>query len=112
MKNKTASKEMTLEDLARMVAKGFENTSTKQDIVDIATKQDIARLDKKIDTLRSELKQEISGLRNSVNNYLKLSDKRYLELKQQNKVLAKYLKLVIEKANIQVSTKELESILK
>jgi phage gp16-like protein len=80
MKIKISKKKMTLEDLAIMVAKGFENT---------ATKADIAKLDKKIDSVKSELKSEIQGLRNSVNNYLKLTDKRYLELKNNQKILVK-----------------------
>jgi len=60
MIKKNISKEMTLEDLIRMVAKGFENTATKQDVIRLES--DIARLDKKINDVKYELKQEIVGL--------------------------------------------------
>lgn len=109
MQKKVFKKQMTIEDLARMVAKGFENTSSKDNT---ATKQDIADLENKIEKLRVELKAEIQGLRNSVNNYLKLTDKRYLELKHDQKVLAKYLKIVIEKSKMKIDLKELENVLK
>lgn len=39
---------MTIDDLAVLVAKGFENTATKEST---ATKADIARLEKRIDIL-------------------------------------------------------------
>lgn len=107
------SKKMTLEALARMVAKGFENTASKEEA---ATKQDLSNLEKRIDAkiekLERNLKQEIQSLRNSVNNYLRLSDKRYLEIRNNERVLAKYLKLIILKSKIQIDTRELETILK
>ena len=52
---KKRTKNMTLDNLAIMVAKGFEETATKKDIADMATKQDIKELKK-------ELKKDISGL--------------------------------------------------
>ncbi len=91
------------ESLARMVAKGFEDT---------ATKQDVANLNIKIDGVKKELKEEMQGLRGSVNNYLQLSDKRYLELKNNQKILAKYIKLVFQKSSIPVDLTELDIVLK
>lgn len=40
------------------------------------------------------------------------TDKEYLELKHGQKILAKYLKLVIQKARMNIDLKELETILK
>ncbi|MFH1366592.1 MAG: hypothetical protein ABIH38_01210 [Patescibacteria group bacterium] len=38
---KKSKKQITLNELARMVARGFDETATKRDIADMATKQDI-----------------------------------------------------------------------
>jgi hypothetical protein len=101
MKIKASKKEISMDDLAVMVAKGFE-----------ATKTDIEKLDKKIDSVKAELKKDILGLKNSVNNYLKLSDRRYLEQENKLKILAKYLKIVIQRSKIPVDLKQLETVLK
>lgn len=86
---------VTLDDLARMVASGFEDvqgqiSELKSEVTEIrntmATKADIANMATKDDI--AELKEEIEGLRNSVNNYLKLSDERYLELKHRQDIIA------------------------
>jgi hypothetical protein len=132
MKSKNAKrKKMTLEDLAvkmtggfvkvdenheslaQMVAKGFERAATKRDLLDLENKLTTALASKKdLHNFHSELKAEIEGLRNAVNNYLRLSDERYLELKAKQKILAKYLKLVIQKFKMPIDIKELEIILK
>lgn len=39
---------MKLEDLARMVERGFEATASKQDLTALASKQDLADLEKRI----------------------------------------------------------------
>jgi len=44
-KSKRVKKNTTIDDLAILVAKGFESTATKDDIADMATKADIARLE-------------------------------------------------------------------
>ncbi len=72
---------MTLDDLAAMVARGFEDITnrmaTKEDIaairLEMATKDDMAQVRKEMAEMKLELKTEIEGLRNSVNNYLNLS---------------------------------------
>ncbi|MBI2355650.1 MAG: hypothetical protein HYV13_00395 [Candidatus Doudnabacteria bacterium] len=53
---------MTIDDLATMVAKGFEQTATKQDLLNFVTKED---LKKEMQTLRDE----IQALRNAVNSH-------------------------------------------
>ncbi len=102
-----------MEVLARMVAEGFDDVGSRMALKsETATKQDLIDLERKLDKKIDEVKSEVAGLRNSVNNYLKLSDRRYLELKNEQKVLARYLKVVIQKANIAVDMKDLEMILK
>ena len=58
-----AVKEDKIDKLARMVAKGFANTATKEDLTDIrremATKQEMANL-------RTELKGDMINLRNDI----------------------------------------------
>jgi uncharacterized phage infection (PIP) family protein YhgE len=83
------------ESLARMVAKGFENTA-----------KDMAELKQGT----SELKHEVSAVKNNVNNYLELSEKRYVELKQRDILLAKWLKLVAEKTGVSIDVSQLEEI--
>jgi hypothetical protein len=78
-----------------MVAKGFENTA-----------KDMAELKQGT----SELKHEVSAVKNNVNNYLELSEKRYVELKQRDILLAKWLKLVAEKTGVSIDVSQLEEI--
>ena len=55
----------TLEDLANMVAKGFENTATKDDLKDLE-----ARMDTKIDTKIEEVKSKIEGINNRIDDFV------------------------------------------
>ncbi len=50
---------MTIEDLAVMVAKGFDNTATKFDFTEL--KEDM-----------SEVRHELATVKSNVNNYLEL----------------------------------------
>lgn len=52
--------EEQIEKLAHMVAKGFEQTATKDET---ASKEDIARLEEKMDAGFAKLQQEQDGLR-------------------------------------------------
>lgn len=114
MEETALKKEMTLEDLATMVAGGFNDITsrmaTKDDIANMATKDDIATLRTEMAEMKVELKTEIEGLRNSVNNYLRLSDERYLELKHQNEVYAKWFKMLAEKTNLEFDFAELTKL--
>lgn len=118
MKSKLPKK-ITLEVLARMVAEGFENTATKQDAHSLETKvSNLATKAGNLETRMGKLEHQMGALNSSVNNYLKLSERRYFELKNEHKVLenkqkilAKYLKIVIEKSKMSVDTRELESVL-
>ena len=79
---------MTLDDLAVMVAEGFDDVKGQI----------------------SELKNEVGALKSNVNNYLELSEKRYSELKQRDALLAKWLKLVADKTGVPIDVSSLEKI--
>jgi uncharacterized protein YPO0396 len=100
----------TLDELAAMVARGFEDVMGR-----MATKDDIAQLKTQVDSAVSELKEEIlslsnaiAGLRNELNNYLRLTDDRYLELKHRQDVLAGWMLKLANKNQIQIDLKELD----
>lgn len=100
---------MTLDDLAAMVARGFEDITSR-----MATKDDVAavraEMATKDDLVATEqrLKAEIEGLRNSVNNYLQLSNERYLELKHRQDVIVSWIAKIAEKNNVHIDLTELE----
>jgi hypothetical protein len=60
----------TLDELAAMVARGFEDVmgrmATKDDLANMATKDDIAQLKTQVDSAVSELKEEILSLSNAI----------------------------------------------
>ena len=87
------NKNITLDDLAVMVAKGFNRVDEQFQGVN-------QRFDK--------LEAEMQGLRSSVNNYLELSDKRYLELKAREKVIVSWVKQIADKTGVKISLEDLE----
>jgi hypothetical protein len=114
MPKKSGKKNMTLDKLAVMVGKGFNDVTSR-----MATKQDLegVRLELKneINDVRLELKndihgvkQEVAALKSNVNNYLELSEKRYVELKRRDVILAKWIKLVAHKVKVPVDLSEFE----
>jgi hypothetical protein len=60
IKKNNKSGKMTIDKLAIMVAKGFENT---------ATRDDIKNIDKKIDTKVEELKNQIKGVDKRIDDF-------------------------------------------
>ena len=81
------------EEMAQMVAKGFKQTS-----------KDIDRLEARI----IKLEEEIKALSAKLTNYMELSDKRYLELKRRDLVIAKWLKQIADKTGINIDLAERE----
>ena len=94
------NKNITLDDLAVMVAKGFDGVNGRLDKVE-------GRLDK-VEGGMSELKTEMQGLRASVNNYLALSDRRCLELKAREKGIVSWVKQIGDKTGVKISLEDLE----
>ena len=109
MSNKITKKETTLDDLAVMVAEGFQGVNGRLDKVE----QDVGELKQDVGQLRQgvgELKHEMSALHASVNNYLELSDKRYLELKARQNLIVSWVKTIADKTGVKIDIKELEKI--
>ncbi len=99
---------MTLDDLAVMVAEGFDDVKGQ-----MATKQDLAEVKQDLSEVKQEiinLKHEVGAVKSNVNNYLELSEKRYSELKQRDALLAKWLKLVADKTGVPIDVSSLEKI--
>lgn len=85
-----------------MVANGFANT---------ATKDDIKRLEKRIEAIEERLKkveEKLDALSAKLTAHLELSDKRYLELKRRDMVIAKWIKTIADKTGVQLDLAELD----
>lgn len=95
------------EEMAVMVAKGFEQTSKEISGLD----RRILALEKRITALEARmtrLENEMKALSSKVTNYLQLSDRRYLELKRRDMVIARWLKQVADKTGVEIDLAELE----
>jgi len=68
-----SKKETTIDDLARMVQKGFENTATKDDLVEVNTRLD--GMDKRFDKIDTRDHIENLLLRAHDNRIERLEDK-------------------------------------
>ena len=105
----TLKKSMSIDDLAVMVASGFEHVS--KDISGMhASISEIHITISKIETRLSALEHSMAALNSNVNNYLELSEKRYSELKQRDALLAQWLKLIAEKTGVPIDVSQLEKI--
>lgn len=65
------------------------------------------RMDK-LEVRIAQVEREMAALSSKVTNYLELSDKRYLELKRKNLILAKWVQVIAEKTGVKIDLKELE----
>lgn len=65
MIKKNKKGKITIDRLAMMIAKGFENTATKDDIKDMATKEDLKSM---------ATKDDIEGLKNQIEGVNKRID--------------------------------------
>ncbi len=92
----------SLQNLAIMTAKGFENVNERLDKVEGSLNKVEGRLDK--------VENEMAGLRSSVNRYLELSDKRYLELKARQDVIVSWVKQIGDKTGVKIDLTELEKV--
>lgn len=89
MENNNNHKPVTLDDLAVITANGFSELGGRME----------------------KLENTMTGLRSSVNNYLDLSDARYLELKHRDALIANWVKVVAEKAGVPVDLGQLDKVL-
>ena len=100
-------KPVTLDDLAVMVGDGFNDLGQRMDKFEGRMDKLDARMDNlggRMDTLEKRM----TALNSSVNNYLDLSDKRYLELKRSISFLANWLKVVGDRTGVPIDLSQLE----
>lgn len=74
---------------------------------------EIKKLDKRILALEGRMQKvehSMTALSSKVTNYLQLSDKRYLELKRRDLILAQWLKQLADKSGLPIDLTELERI--
>jgi archaellum component FlaC len=101
------NKNITLDDLAVMVSKGFNGVTDQFQGINSRLDKIEGRLDK-VEGGMNKLETEMQALRSSVNNYLELSDKRYLELKARQNVIANWVKQIGDKTGVKISLEDLE----
>lgn len=113
-----ANKEPTNNEIMKVVVGVKENTEQILEAIGIFSNKVEGRFDKLegrmegLEGRMGKLEHQMEALDSSVINYLELSDKRYLELRQINKVIFKYLKIVSEKAKVPLDLSELEGMVK
>ena len=83
----------TIQDLGDLVAEGFGEAY-----------EHIASLAGRMDKLGNRME----NLKNHVTHYLELSDKRYIELKQKNDLLAQWVKILADKLGVPVDISQLK----
>lgn len=98
---------MTNNDLQQPVTKAYLGEYTENILLPAISNL----IDEKLKPLGSDikiLKNDVSGLSSKVVMYLELSDKRYLELKNREKLLAKWIKQIADKTGVSIDLAELE----
>ncbi|MEK7162154.1 MAG: hypothetical protein AAB729_05715 [Patescibacteria group bacterium] len=94
-------KEPTNKQIMTVVTGAKENTEQILEAIGVFSNKVEGRFDALEDRM-GKLEHRMGALDSSVKNYLELSDKRYLELRQTNKIIFKYLKLVVQKVKVPV----------
>ena len=94
------------ESQARLINNAFQGQKDHFDKQFAAVRKDIKSLDERITVLEGEVK----ALSAKVTTYLALSDKRYLELKRREMILAKWVKQIADKTGVKIDLEELEKI--
>ena len=61
-----------------------------------------------IDDKLRPISDKLDAVDSKLTAYLELSDKRYLELKNREKLLAKWIKLIADKTGVSIDVAELE----
>lgn len=87
---------------AQIIARGFEQTATKAEVKILASRLD------KVEERIKKLEDKIDALSAKLTAHLELSDKRYLELKRRDIVIAKWIKQIADKTGVSIDLNELE----
>lgn len=97
--------QLTLETFDKILKerldKGFEEQAI---LINRAFQAQKDYFDKRLDDIENELR----ALSAKITNYMELSDKRYLELKHKNLVVAKWLKQIADKTGVKIDLAELD----
>ena len=113
-----ANKQPTTKEIMKAVVGVKENTEQILEAIGVFSNNVEKRFDKLegrmggMEGRMDKLEHQMGALNSSVKNYLELSDKRYLELRQTNRIIFKYLKLVVQKTKLPVDLKDLEELVK
>lgn len=109
-------KPVSLDDLVIMVAGGFndlgeriEKVEGRLEKLDVRMEKLEGRMDG-LDGRMDKLEGTMTALNSSVNRYLDISDERYLELKNRDKFLAGWLKVIADKTGVPIDLNQLEKI--
>ena len=104
--------ELTMEGFQKVLQeelnKGFEDQAI---LINRAFQEQKDYFDEKISKLDNEIKQlreDIKALSTKLTRYMELSDKRYLELKYRDAVVAKWIKQIADKTGVEIDLGELE----
>ena len=106
-------KSMTIDDLAVVVQAGFKSAKEDNESLARMVAGGFEKVTERMDGLTERMdgvEHQVKALNSNVNNYLELSEKRYVELKQRDVLLAKWIKLVAEKTGVPVDVSLLEKI--
>lgn len=106
-----ANKQPTNKEIMGVVVGVKENTEQILEAIGVFSNNVEKRFDK-LEGRMDKLEHHMGALASSVKNYLELSDKRYLELRQTNRIIFKYLKLVVQKSKVPIDLSELEELIK
>src|SRR3989344_6075619 len=102
---------MADENLHQPVIKEYLGEYTEKVLLPARSNLLDEKFDEKLEPLKTDiqkLRNEMQALSAKVTNYLELSDKRYLELKYRNTVVAKWVKQIADKAGVEIDLAELE----
>ena len=88
------------QDLNQPVTKGYLGEFMEQTLLPAIS----SMMDEKIKPVRDD----IAVLAMKINSHLELSDKRYLELKGRDTLIAKWLKQIADKTGVNIDLAELE----
>lgn len=98
---------MTTEEMKQPVTKEYLGEYTEEILLPAMSRL----LDEKLKPIENDIKtikDDVKALSSKVTSHLELSDKRYLELKNREKVLTKWIKMIADKTGVQIDLAELE----
>lgn len=100
--------ELTVEKLEQILDEKFEQQAQ---LINNAFQEQKDHFDERLDKLEKrmeKLEHEMAALTAKVTAHLDLSDKRYLELKRRDIVIAKWIKKIADKSGVDIDLAELE----